>query len=380
MLFAAASAAGGLATDASVLIASRVIKGLCAALTAPTGLAIICATYREGAERNRSLSVYSMVGACGFTLGLLLSGLLTPLSWRWTFLAPAQAAAALFLAGLRFIPPDPVRPAGSGSTSPVRRCCWPRSRQRSTPSPVFPLPGWTGAPTLIGLAGTVALAVGFAIREASATQPLVRAGVLGNPALLRASLGAASLNGTYWALLLLMTYQLQTQASWSPPQVALAILPASVPLAVAAPFSARIVARWQPTRLVAAGAAAALAGGVWYAVFAPYGYRLGVLPALVFIGAGFVLAFAALHVQAASAVPDAEQPMASGIYQTAVQAGGAVMVALATALWARPDGLATPAEAGPRTLLFVAAGATGLVVALTGLRVHRGRAAEPARP
>jgi MFS family permease len=109
-VFAVASLAGALAGAAWFLIATRVVKGVCAALTAPTGLAIITSTFPEGPARNRAVSVYSLFGASGFSLGLVLSGLLTEESWRWTFAFPAPVAAVLLVAGLALWRPQP----GSG--------------------------------------------------------------------------------------------------------------------------------------------------------------------------------------------------------------------------------------------------------------------------
>ncbi len=80
LVFAAASLVGALADHAALLVATRFVKGFCAALTAPTGLAIIASAFPEGPARSRALSVYSLFGASGFSLGLLLSGALTEVS------------------------------------------------------------------------------------------------------------------------------------------------------------------------------------------------------------------------------------------------------------------------------------------------------------
>jgi MFS family permease len=81
-VFLVASALGGLANDGTLLIATRFIKGVSAAFTAPAGLSIITTTFPEGEARNRALSIYTATGATGFSLGLVLSGLLTEIGWR----------------------------------------------------------------------------------------------------------------------------------------------------------------------------------------------------------------------------------------------------------------------------------------------------------
>lgn len=111
LVFAAASLAGALTDSLAALTATRVLKGFCVALTAPTGLAIITSAVPEGAARRRAVSLYSLFGATGFCAGLLLSGLLTGAGWRWTLAFPAPVALLLLAAGARLVPSD-VRNTG----------------------------------------------------------------------------------------------------------------------------------------------------------------------------------------------------------------------------------------------------------------------------
>ena len=103
-VFAVASLLGGLVSSPALLIAARLIKGMAAAFTAPAGLSMITTTFPEGPMRNRALSIYSAFGASGFSLGLVLSGLLTEVSWRWTLLVPAPVALLILVAAIRLIP------------------------------------------------------------------------------------------------------------------------------------------------------------------------------------------------------------------------------------------------------------------------------------
>jgi MFS family permease len=89
-VFMVASLIGGLASDGNTLIATRFIKGASAAFTAPAGLSIITTKFAEGPARNKALSVYTGVGASGWSLGLVFGGLLTELGWRYTFFLPVR--------------------------------------------------------------------------------------------------------------------------------------------------------------------------------------------------------------------------------------------------------------------------------------------------
>ena len=67
-------------------------------------------------------AIYTAIGASGFSLGLVLGGLLTELGWRWTFLLPVPVALAILVVAPALIPRD--RPAlarrAAATTSPAR--------------------------------------------------------------------------------------------------------------------------------------------------------------------------------------------------------------------------------------------------------------------
>src|SRR4029077_20778116 len=103
-VFVVASALGGIATDGTVLVITRFVKGLSAAFTAPAGLSVLTTTFAEGPARNKALSVYTATGATGFSLGLVMGGLLTEAGWRWVFVLPAPVALIVLLAGIKLVP------------------------------------------------------------------------------------------------------------------------------------------------------------------------------------------------------------------------------------------------------------------------------------
>lgn len=320
LVFAAASVVSGLAVNAPTLIAARVVKGVCVALTAPTGLAIISSTFPDGAARNRAVSIYSLFGASGFSVGLLLSGVLTLISWRWTLVVGGPAALALFPVALRVIPSD----------------------------------GAVGSP-----AQSAAVRPAFGTAEAPAWLAYRR--------LIRPAAGAAALNGSYWGFLFVATFSLQAAARWSPLAAGLALLPTSVPLALTVLPSGRLTPRIGPGRLIAAGSLASLTG---YAYYLTVGCRLtsylaGLLPVTVAVGIGFMLSFSALNLLAVMRAPMERRAAAVSVYQTSVQLGGAAVLAatsLLTVLGSRPALAAVTVSA-----------AAGLLVAAGGLAVDSRR-------
>src|ERR1700734_838484 len=116
-VFAVVSLLGGVVSSPALLIGARFIKGIAAAFTAPASMSLLTTTFPEGPMRNRAFSVYTVFGASGFSLGLVLSGLLTEISWRWTLLVPAPVALITLIAGIKVIP----RPAVSREPRGSRR-------------------------------------------------------------------------------------------------------------------------------------------------------------------------------------------------------------------------------------------------------------------
>ncbi|MGW1564414.1 MFS transporter [Streptomyces sp. NPDC002144] len=372
-VFAAATVAGGLADGPTLLLATRVVKGFCAALTAPTGLTIITTAFPEGRARGRAVSVYAFVGACGFTGGLLLSGVLSEVGWRWAFLFPAPVVLVLFALGLRLIPADAPSDGGrrhydaAGAVSLAGALA-----ALATGIVQLPGRGWS-SPVVIGAFSTAALLLGaLVLVERTYADPLLRLGLLAHGGLLRSMLGAVALNGSYLGLLLIATLQLQTTQGWPPVRTALAFLPASLPLAVTAPFSGRLIGRFGTRRLIALGAPAPLLGHLLYLrALTPHpAYLTDVLPTMLLVGIGFALGFTALNVQAAADVPAADRPAATAHYQTAVQTAAVLSPALVTALMIAhraPVGVpAAQVAAGyrPALWLVVALGALGMAAAV----------------
>src|SRR5262245_61800843 len=103
-VFLVASGLGGLANDGSLLIATRFIKGVSAAFTAPAGLSIITTSFAEGPARNQALSVFTATGPAGFSLGLRFGGLVARLGLPLAVFPAVPVALVLLLAGIRLVP------------------------------------------------------------------------------------------------------------------------------------------------------------------------------------------------------------------------------------------------------------------------------------
>ena len=373
-VFTVASLFGGLVDSPTLLIAARFIKGVSAAFTAPAGLSIITTTFPEGPARNRALSIYTACGASGFSSGLVLGGLMTEVGWRWVFLLPAPIAIAVLLTGIKLIPRDHGPLADrhgydlAGAITSTLALLLLVYTVVSAPEA-----GWGSVRTLVSFALVAALVVAFVVIESRVRHPLLRLGILRNRSVVAANLAAMSVFGSYIGFQFIGTMYMQSLLGWAPLGMALAFLPAGLIVAFGGPRTGALVNRFGAPRIIVGGLLAFVAG---YALFLRIGlagaYLGEMLPSMLLLGIGFALSFPALNIQATSGVADDEQGLASGLVQTSFQVGGAIALAVVTAVISTGATAksAVLASYHPGLLLVTGIAIAGLIVtaAIAGLR------------
>src|ERR671919_87821 len=105
VIFTVASLLNGLSVSSGMLIGSRALQGLGAALISPAALSIISTTFAEGAERARALGVWAAIAIGGSAVGLVLGGFLTEtLSWPWIFFVNVPVGVAGFVLSFLLVP------------------------------------------------------------------------------------------------------------------------------------------------------------------------------------------------------------------------------------------------------------------------------------
>jgi MFS family permease len=334
-VFLVASFVGGLANDGTTLIATRFIKGAAAAFTAPAGLSIITSSFAEGPARNKALSIYAAVGASGWSLGLVFGGALTELGWRYTFFLPVPIALAILLLAPRYLTKDePAEKvtrkrfdfAGTGTLAVA---------MLGLVYTIVEAPdvGWGSAQTLVSFAVVTLLLSAFVLIEQRSDEPLIRLGILRSAPLRRANLGAMALLGSWFGFQFIGTLYMQDLRGWSPIEMALAFLPAGLIVAYGSTRMPALVNRIGTTLPIGAGLTSlALAYALFLNIGADSGYFSAMLPTFILSGIGFTLAFGPLTVAATGGVGNEEQGLASGLVYTSFQLGGAVGLAVTTAV------------------------------------------------
>jgi EmrB/QacA subfamily drug resistance transporter len=370
-VFALASLMGGLVDDGTLLIVTRLVKGMSAAFTAPAALSIITPTFAEGPARNKAIGIYTLFGASGFSGGLVLSGALTEVGWRWTFLVPVPVALIALAAATRVLPKDGPRTVGGYDLPGVTTLVAGMLLLVYTVVQA-PQRGWAAAATLVQFGLAAALLAAFVVIELRGAHPLVRLGILRSSSLARANVGMSVFFGAYVGFQFVATLYLQQVLQWSALRTALGFLPAAAIVTFASPRMARLIARLGTSRTIIAGVSTHVAAyALFLAVARDHPYAVGVLPSMILLGIGFTLAFASFQIEGTSGIPDHEQGLAGGLLNTSTQVGGAVGLAIVTAvLTAGDEGKSGPdallAGFTPALITVTVLAAIGLLAALSG--------------
>ncbi|CAM5465064.1 MFS transporter [Streptomyces spiroverticillatus] len=376
------SGLGGFATEGWMLILARFVTGVAAAFMTPAGLSIITTSFAEGPQRNKALLVYSGTAAGGFSIGLVVGGLLTSVDWRWVFFAPVLLSLAILIGALSLLPRGerPERsPYGVDFAGAVT----------VTAAIVLLVLGverasHTGALWTVGtLAASLLLFAAFVVIERRSASPIVRLGILRNAALVRANIVGLLFAGGFFGFQFIAVLYLQELRGWSTLATSFALLAIGIDAILAPTLTPRLVNRFGNAKVILGGLVLA---SLSYALFLPLGvdrsYAL-MFPSML-LGLALSLAYGPLTIVATDGIAEEEQGLAGGLLYTSFQFGSALGLSAVTTVNAPAKQGSSPAQqiGGFRAALLVPliAAVVAAGVAVTRLRTKRGRTVEVSIP
>lgn len=329
VVFIGVSALGGIAPSGAMIIAVRVITGIAAAFLMPAGLAIITTSFPEGPQRDRAVLIYAGIGAAGFSLGLVAGGVLTAFGWRWVFFAPVVLALAVLALGLPLIPRDSARarrsldlPGALLITGAVVLTV--TTIENAAHASVF-ASAVTGAVALM-------LFAAFTVRQRTAADPLVPPGLLRNPSLVNAYIGAGCLAGGFMGFQFIVVLYLQELRGWSALTTALALLVVAIDAVLAPTLTPVLVRRFGLWRVIAAGMFFSASSFALFTGVQDDWVYLSMLPSFLALGIAFTLAYGPLTIAATDGVEESAQGLTGGLLYTTFQFGAAIGLAVTTAV------------------------------------------------
>lgn len=348
-LFAVASLLGGLTNSQGLLIAARALQGLGGALMSPSALSLLTVVFREGKERNRALGIWASITAGGAALGLILGGLLTEyLSWRWVFFVNVPIAVVAILGAYEFVPESRDEHARGFdvagavlATGGLMSLVYGLAKVNDA--------GYSGAAKTFFFVLAAVLLAAFVVVQRRTAEPLVPFRLFRNRSLVGADTGILLIGSGIFSVFFFLTLWMQVLNGYSPIRAGLAFLPFPFVIGIGAGLSSNLIGRIGPRPLVLVGPSLAAIGLLLFGLrLQPDSSYVGVvIPSMVILAFGMGLSFVAVTSSAVAGVPHRDAGVASALLNSGQQVGGAIGLAVLTAVsTARTNALLPPMPAG----------------------------------
>jgi EmrB/QacA subfamily drug resistance transporter len=373
IVFTAASLLDGLATNSATLIGARSLQGLGAAFISPAALAIITTTFKEGADRAKALGVWAAIAIGGSAVGLVLGGALTQaFSWPWIFFINVPVGIATFLFAMRLVPES--RDEAAHRSFDVAGAVTVTGGLMSLVYAIVQAQqkGWGSVQTIVTFLVSAALLVGFVVIESRAKAPLVRLSIFRVRSLSAANVAMFLVGSGLFAMFFFNSLYIQRVLGYGPLKAGLAFLPFTAGIMLSATLASQFGPRVGIRITTAIGMVVAAAGLLLLTRIPVDGsYLSSVLPSLMLTSLGMGAVFVSLTLVATTGLKDEDQGLASGLFNTSQQVGGAVGLAILSTLSASRMHGDTPAQlvhgfhwAFAGSAAFVLAGLVALVTML----------------
>lgn len=326
----------GLAQTEMQVIIARAFQGLSAAFMSPVALSIVLAEFKEGKDRDKAMGFWAAISAGGAAVGLLLGGILTQyLGWRWNFFVNVPVAIFVILAALRLLPHHIGEenrnmkldlPGAFMATSGLMSLVYGLSKA--------PTHGW-GSTTVLGFIGAgVALFALFIWNESRVDQPLMSLKIFKIRNVLGGNLAFLAIACTMFSMFFFLTLYIQQVLGYSPVKTGICFLPVTLIIGITSGVVANLVGKigYKPP-MVAGPVVLAVGLFILSKILKVNGnYWHNVFPGLSVCALGMGLTFVSGTLAATSGVPKHFSGLASGVLNTAQQVGGALGLAILSAV------------------------------------------------
>jgi EmrB/QacA subfamily drug resistance transporter len=328
VLFMAANTAAGFSTSVDMLLVSRVLAGVAAAMIMPVTLSVITSSF-PAEQRARAVGIWSGFAGAGGILGLFVSSfLIDNFTWPWLFAMPVAFAGISLLMTIPSVGNSRERKTGRFDTI------------GSVLSALAigglvlgihegPERGWTDSLAMGGLIVGIVATLAFVFWELRLDKPLLEIRLFRNRGLAAGSLTLLIVFAVMFGIFLVLVQFMQAVLGYSALVAAASLLPMMVvmmPLSGVAPTIAQRVGT-RRTLLLGVGLFAIGLALLATMVSASGGY-LSVLPGLLVVALGIGLCMSPSTMAITESLPSEKQGVASALNDTVRELGGAIGIAL----------------------------------------------------
>ena len=334
VLFTVSSLLDGLAWSEGSLIAFRGLQGLGAALLSPAALSILTTTFEEGRERNIALGVWGAASGSGGAAGVLLGGVLTSsFGWSWIFFVNIPVGLLLIVVAPLLVHESRAAlnhrhfdaSGAAAITGGLMLLVYAMTRASQH--------GWGTASTIGLLAASAALIGAFVGIELRSKAPLLPMRIFRLRTLAASNATSLLVGAALFSQFFLLTLYMQQVLHYSALKTGVAYVALTVSIVAFSAVSQSLVTRVGIRRVLPVGLIMAGGALILYARLPVHGhYFWDLLPAFLLSGIGLALSFVPLVIGGLTGVRQSDAGVASGLFNTSQQVGGAIGVAAATTI------------------------------------------------
>jgi EmrB/QacA subfamily drug resistance transporter len=334
-LFTVSSLLDGLAWSEGSLIGFRALQGLGAALLSPAALSILTTTFQEGRERNIALGVWGAASGSGGAAGVLLGGVLTSwLSWSWIFFINLPVGALVFAVSPWLLQESRARLAhrhfdiagATSITAGLMLLVYAMTRASQH--------GWGTASTIGMLAASTALVLAFVGIEFRSKAPLLPMRIFRLRTLATSNVAQLLVAASLFSQFFLLTLYMQQVLHYSAIQTGVAYIALTLAIIVISGVAQGVVTRIGIRPILPVGLLMSAAALVLYARLPVDGhYFWDLFPAFLLSGVGLAFTFVPMVIGGLTGVRQSDAGVASGLFNTSQQIGGAIGVAVASTIF-----------------------------------------------
>jgi EmrB/QacA subfamily drug resistance transporter len=334
LLVAVASLAAGFSATEGQLIAARAAQGLGAAIISPAALSIVTTTFSDGAERNKALGVWGAVAGSGGAAGVLLGGILTDgLGWEWVLWVNVPVSLIAFV-----LSPRLLAETRAESEKRVFDVAGAVTVTAALSILVYALvdannAGWGSTKTIGLIVLSVLLMVAFVAIELRTEKPLVPFSIFRIRTLTGANVVGLLVGASLFSMFFFISLYMQQVLGYSAIHAGLSYLPLALVIMASAGIASQMVTKLGYKPVLAVGLLFIVVGLGWFSRVSVGGsFTTDILGPSLFAAAGLGFAFVTTTIAAVSGVEENEAGLASGLINTSQQVGGALGLAVLSAV------------------------------------------------
>jgi EmrB/QacA subfamily drug resistance transporter len=333
-LFGLASLTGGLAGSEGMLIGARLAQGVGAAMMIPAALSILTTSFTDGSDRNKAIGAWGATAGLASALGVFLGGVLSAgPGWRWVFFVNLPVCVLDLVVVFRLVSGD--RRRSRLANFDILGALLATGAMLLLLYAIIKAPdiGWGKTRTIAEFAGAAILFAAFALNESRQANPLFPFSILRINGLAAADLTEVIAMAGFYAMFFFLTLYMQNVLGFSRIQAGAAYVPTTLGVAISSGVASKLFERTGTRPIIIAGALLGAGGVFWLSHIPVHGsYLSDLLPGLLIMSAGLGAVFVGVTTAAQAGVPSDKAGLAAALINTSTWLGGALGIAIFSAI------------------------------------------------